>query len=135
MSNHDVTSAENAATVASQMEAAQTALGVSNQDLCTALGFEREIALTLIQAGSMKMPLTKIPALAAALALDPRELLKIALQETSPELLVVINAVFNPMNLSATEVNLINHLRELCGDRNGAPIVFDGKTVIAMVAA
>jgi hypothetical protein len=57
-----------------QMETRQALLGLSNQDLCTALGFERQIALTLIQAGTMRMPLNKVPALAAVLELDPVEL-------------------------------------------------------------
>ena len=116
-----------------QMEAQQVLLGLSNEDLCTALGFERQIALTLIQAGSMKMPLNKIPALAAVLELDPVELLKTALSETSPDLLRVIEEVFDTMRLTATEMNLIRHLRELSGDRQGAPIVLGGKGVIALV--
>ncbi len=65
------------------MEARQTALGLSDHDLCVAVGLEREIALTLIKQGSMKFPLIKIPALAVALDLDPAELLKLALIEQS----------------------------------------------------
>jgi hypothetical protein len=39
------------------------------------------------------------------------------------------------MRLTATEVNLINHLRKLSGDLPSTPIVFDGQRVIALVAA
>lgn len=83
----------------------------------------------------MKLPIDKVPAFAQALDLDPAELVRAALRESSPELSQVIEDVFNPMNLSATEVNLIKHLRKLCGDSPGSPIVFHGKGVIALVAA
>ena len=117
------------------MQAGQALLGLSDQDLCTAIGFERTIALTLIKAGTMRMPLTKIPALALVLELDAVDLLKTVLQETAPDLLQIITDVFNPLHLSATEVNLIRHLRELSGDRQGTPVVISGKGVIALVAA
>ena len=116
------------------MEARQAALGLTNHDICLAIGLEREVALELIKTGSMKFPLTKIPALAAVLALDPAELLKLALSEQSPDLLQVIEEAFNPMRLTATETNLIRHLRELAGNAVGAPIVFPGNGIIALVA-
>ena len=122
------------ATLISQLEAAQATLGLTDQQLCDALGFERPVVLTLIKAGSMKMPLNKIPALARVLKLDAAELMRVALSESAPDLLQVIEEVFNPLNLSAAEVNLITHLRKLSGDQSGAPIVFEGKGVIALVA-
>ncbi|MDO8388529.1 MAG: hypothetical protein Q7T13_19310 [Polaromonas sp.] len=121
-------------TLVGQIEAQQAALGLSDHDLCLAVGFEREIVLTLIKAGSMKLPLSKVPALATALGLDPAELLKVALGESDPALSQIIEDVYNPMHLTSTEVNLIKHLRELSGDRPSAPIVFEGKGVIALVA-
>ncbi len=83
----------------------------------------------------MKIPLTRIPALATALELDAVELFKVALHESDPALAQVIEEVFNPMNLSSTELNLITHLRELSVNKPCAPMVFSGKTVIALVAA
>ena len=85
------------------MEARQAALELSDHDLCAAVGLEREIALGLIKAGSMRMPLTKIPTLAAALELDPAELLKLALSEQSPDLLQVIEEAYNPLRLPLSE--------------------------------
>jgi len=120
-------------TVAGQLRARQAALGLSDQELSEAVGFERGIILTLIQQGNMKLPLTKVLAFAAALQLDPVELTRAVLQESDPALGRVIDEVFNPLRLTATEVNLIKHLRELSGDRPGAPIVFQGKAIIALV--
>jgi hypothetical protein len=116
------------------VKARQAVLELSDHDLCVAVGLERAIALGLIKSGSMRMPLTKIPALATALALDPAELLKLALSEQSPDLLQVIEEAFNPMCLTATETNLIRHLRELAGNAVSAPIVFPGNGIIALVA-
>ena len=132
MSHHP---SSNPVSVIAQLEAQQAALGLSNQELSAAVGFERQTALSLIQQGTMKLPLNKVPAFAAALELDPADLLRAAIRESDPTLGKLIEEVFNPLRLTATEMNLIKHVRELCGDRQGAPIVFDGKTVIALVAA
>jgi hypothetical protein len=51
-----------------RIEERQVALGLSGQELCAAVGFDREIVLTLIRTGSMKLPLTKVPAFAEALS-------------------------------------------------------------------
>lgn len=74
-------------------------------------------------------------ALAEVLSLDPGLLLKTAMEETSPELLAVIESVFNPMSLTTTETNLIKHLRKLAGDQPCSPLVFEGKAIIALVTA
>lgn len=122
-------------TLTSLIEARQTDLELSDQDLCTALGFERSIALTLIKAGSMRFPINKLPALAAALDLDLAELFTVAMNESSPDLLKVIKEAFNPLHMTATEVALIKHLRELSGNQPCGPIVFPGHKIIALVAA
>ena len=123
------------ATLIAQLEVAQATQALTDQQLCDALGFERQIALALIKAGTMKMPLAKIPALARVLKLDAAELMRVALSESDPALSAAIEEVFDPMRLSATEVNLIKHLRKLSGDQAGKPVVFDGKGIIALVAA
>ncbi len=121
-------------TLIAQLEAAQAAQGLTDQELCELLGFERGIVLTLIKAGSMHFPLTKIPVLAKALHLNPVDLMRAALHESSPELSEAIAQVFDPLHLSAAEQNLIKHVRELSGGQTGAPIVFEGRGVIALVA-
>lgn len=123
------------ATLVEQIEAQQAALALSDQELCEAVGFERTIIMSLIKQGTMRLPLTKVPALAAALEIDPAELFRSALRESDPALSQVIEQVFNPLHLTATEVNLIQHLRELYGDQKVSPLVFGGKGVIALVAA
>jgi hypothetical protein len=117
------------------METRQAALCLSDHDLSASVGLEREITLKLIKAGTLKFPLARIPALAASLQLDAAELLKIALRESDPELAKLIEETFNPLHLSATEVDLIKHQRTLCGDAVGAPIALQVEDVIALAAA
>ncbi len=127
--------APESASLTDLIEARQEALRLSDQELCSAVGFERSITLTLIKAGTMKFPINKVPALAAVLGVDPADLLKTALTDASPDLLSTIEAVFNPLHLSATEAKLIEHLRELSGDREGDPVVIPGHGIIALIAA
>ena len=117
------------------IEARQAELGLTDKELCDALGFERDIVFTLIKQGTMKLPINKLPALANALLLDAATLLRTALPELSPGLLAMIEGVNNPLSLSTPEVNLIQHLRKLSGDRVGVPIVFEGNAIIALVTA
>lgn len=84
--------------------ARQATLGITDSDLCQAVGFDREVILTLIKAGSMQLPLTKIPAFAEALRLDAGQLLREALEGTVPDLLKVIETVFNPLPATASTV-------------------------------
>ena len=122
-------------TLVAQIEARQAELGITDKQVCDALGFEKSIVFTMIKLGNVKLPLTRVPALAEVLSLDPGQLLKTAMRETAPELLAVIESVFNPMSLTKTETNLIKHLRKLAGDQPCSPIVFEGKAIIALVTA
>ena len=117
------------------METRQAALCLSDHDLGAALGFEREVVVSLIKAGSMRFPLNKVPALAAVLRLDAAELLKIALRESDPTLVKLISETFDPLHLTATEVDMIKHQRSLSGSAVGAPIALQGNDVIALAAA
>jgi len=111
----------------------QAEIGLTDQQLGAALGYNRVIIVTLLMQGSMRFPLNKIAALATALAVDPADLMRVALAELSPKLMPVIEQAFNPLQLTQPEKNLIRHLRKLAGDQQLAPIVFDGRDVVALV--
>jgi hypothetical protein len=129
------TAASTSTTLVAQIEERQAVLGITDHQLCEALGFDRTGVLALIKLGTMRMPLPKIPVLVVALGLDPAELLRLALTESSPELLELIEGVFGPLQLTTTERSLIKHLRKIAGDRPASPIVLDGKSIIALVTA
>jgi hypothetical protein len=48
-------------TLAALIEARQGELSLTNKQLSDALGYDREIVLTLILQGSMRLPLNKVP--------------------------------------------------------------------------
>jgi hypothetical protein len=122
-------------TVAELIQARQTELGLSDSELSAQIGFDRTIVITMIKSGTMRLPITKVPALAAALALDAKDVLRQVMAETDPALWTLIQEVLNPIALSTSEVNLVKHLRRLAGDADAVPIVFEGRGVIALVAA
>ena len=113
---------------------AQAELALSDRQLATALGYGTVTPVEQIKKGAMRLPITKVTALAAALQLPPLMVLRAAYNDTDPGALHVIEDVFNPLRLSATEVNLIGNLRKRYGNRDFAPIVFDGQGIIALVA-
>ncbi|NNU43578.1 hypothetical protein [Ramlibacter montanisoli] len=113
----------------------QAALKLTDKELAEALGYSNERLIAMIKAGTMNLPVNKVPALAKALQLDSFELLRTVLSETAPELWNAIESIAVPLGaLHPTEVNLLRHLRVLRAGREASPIVFDGKGVIALIA-
>jgi hypothetical protein len=129
------TSPIHSTTLLACIESRQTELNITDAELGNALGFEKPNVITLIKTGVMRMPLSKVPALAQALNLPASELLETLMRDTMPEVFEVIQQVYQPMVLTDTESRLIKHLRGLTGDRSCSPLVIDGASVVALVAA
>lgn len=111
----------------------QARLDLTDHDIATAIGFERGITMSLIKTGSIKFPLTKIPALAEVLEMDAAMLLVIAMRETSPDLMDLIDEVWGPRDLTPEEGRLVQVCRKLADGRKVGPIVFMSP-VVALVA-
>lgn len=94
-----------------RIEERQAALSPSDQVLCAAVGFDREVVWTMIRTGYMKMPLTRVAAFAQALSMDVSELFKAVMLGTSPELAALIETVYNPMHLTPREKHLIERTK------------------------
>lgn len=114
--------------------AGQESLGYTDLELANALGYEKGVVVQLMKQGSMRLPINKVHALASALELEPADVLRLSLAEHSPEMLAVIENAFNPLKLTQAERGLVMHLRDLAGDRNVQPMVFQGG-VVALVTA
>jgi hypothetical protein len=81
------------------------------------------------------VPVKVVTGLATALKVDSFHLLRLVLSESSPALWKAIEEVVAPLGeLTATEVNLLRHLRRLGRDRQMRSVVFDGRDVVALVA-
>ena len=115
------------------LNASQTSLGKGDGQIAAELGLASPGVYTLIRQSKMTLPAEYLPQLAAALEIDADELLHAYLSEYLPELLQVIDKVTNPLRLTPTERRLVEHCRQLSQGRDAAPVVFDGKSVIALV--
>jgi hypothetical protein len=114
------------------IECAQRALELDDEALATALEL-KVTTFKCIKAGTLRLPWGKLIQLAEALEIDPALLLEMQLRTTSPELLDVIEQVWAPLNLSAREKNLIRECRRMVGGQSAAPLIFDGRGVIALI--
>ena len=123
------------ATITAIIMMRQAELGISDEELCKAVDIEKVKIWQMIKEGQLRVPLNRIRQLADALGLVPFDLLRLSLKETHPDLLKTIDDARCQMQLTDTEKNLIMHLRGLCGDAQVAPVVFDGRTVVALVTA
>jgi hypothetical protein len=121
--------------IADLVDRHQAALELTDLQLANAIGYDRGLVVLMIKNRSMRLPINKVPALAKALQLDPVIVLRVALTEQSPELLVTLEEIFDPLRLTSAETNLIGHVRRLAAGRECAPIVFEGTGVIALFAA
>ncbi|MEO8599385.1 MAG: hypothetical protein ABI656_06095 [bacterium] len=125
------TTAEN--TLLSIIERRQSQLGVSDAQLSEALGYTNAAIIPMIKNGMLRLPVKKVSQLAAALDLKAPEVLRTYLKDTDPSLLEALEEIISFDVTSPTEYRLIEKVRELANGQNAAPIVFDGKSVIALV--
>lgn len=114
------------------IERAQEALELDDDALASALELKAS-TFKFIKAGTLRLPWGKLIALAEALEIEPALLLEVQLRTTNPELLEVIEQVWAPLNLSPREKNLIRECRRLVGGQSAAPLVLDGRGVIALI--
>ncbi|RVT82458.1 helix-turn-helix domain-containing protein [Inhella crocodyli] len=90
--------------------------GLTNAEIARALGLPRPNVVAMILRGRMKLPLTRLPALARVLEVDPVWLLRVTLDEYTPALWQVIEVVVGAdALLSARERALIEFVRTHAG--------------------
>lgn len=109
------------------IETHQLELGIADSELALALGFAHEGVFKMIKQGRMKLPVNKVGHLAAALSLEPAEVLRLVMDDSAPGLLDIIKACLNPLDLTESETRLIKHCRKLANGRSVGPMVIDGK--------
>lgn len=112
-----------------------TELQITDEALGVLLGYQKPSVIALMRTGQMRMPLQKVQPLAQALDLPAREILEALMQESMPEALAVMRAVYDPMVLAPAEINLIKYLRRDAQGEPYTPIIMSGKSVIALVTS
>jgi len=122
-----------ATTINDMITQQQAVLGLSDEAITDALGYEHPGVLQKIKAGLMRLPMNKAAALARALAMEPGDVMHLLLTETAPEMLHAIEECMGPLSLSPGEKRLLMALRKSANGRETAPIFFEGAPIVAVI--
>ncbi|WP_370163082.1 hypothetical protein [Limimaricola soesokkakensis] len=88
-------------TVAEYLEAAIRVSGKTQREIAIATGYTKPNVISMMKTGQTKVPIEKIPALAAATGVEVAPFLRLALQEYMPETWKVISANIDDFKVSA----------------------------------
>jgi hypothetical protein len=135
MSELDAFAVEAPKSIAEQIERSQAYLEWSDDDLAEEIGYPSGRVIAMIKTGAVRLPLSKVHALATALELEPGRLMRMALNDTDPELLPSIERCMGPLTLTHAEVKLINILRERAQGKDMATMMLDPKSMVAVIVA
>ncbi|MCE8526988.1 helix-turn-helix transcriptional regulator [Ruegeria pomeroyi] len=78
--------------VASHLEMAIKLSGKTQREIANEAGYSNSNIISMMKNGITKIPVEKIPALAAATGVEPAPFIRLALQEYMPETWKVIHA-------------------------------------------
>jgi transcriptional regulator with XRE-family HTH domain len=78
----------------------------TQREIAQAAGFAHPNALSMMKTGETKVPISRIPALAAALDVDTKRFLQIAMREYHPEIWMTLDE-FMSSNLSPMEEDIL----------------------------
>jgi transcriptional regulator with XRE-family HTH domain len=95
--------------IAKQIDVVKS-MGKTQRDIAEAVGYDKPGMINMFKAGTAKVPLDKVPALAKALHIDPAFLMRLAMAQYWPDYADAIAAVFGTV-LSANEVKIIEKIR------------------------
>ena len=90
-------------------------LNIGTKDLAALVGYPVPSVVSMIKAGSMKLPLDKVPAMAAALQVDAIYLARLVDSESGGRVLPVLEAILHRRAITEHECWLLDQLRELSG--------------------
>lgn len=113
----------------------QEQLHKTDEQVAKEVGFAQTNIYAMIKQGTLKMPIDKVEALAKAIDCAPSDLLRLVLRDTMPDVLAAIEKIWTTLELTANETKLIESYRYLAKGRDVVPLVMDGQSIIALVAA
>jgi transcriptional regulator with XRE-family HTH domain len=102
---------ENKMTVGELIAVHTELVGITNIDLAAKLGYKSPNVISMLKAGTMKLPVNKIAALASALRIDPLHLAKQVCNENGFQLDGVLDALTKRVAITHNEEKLILALR------------------------
>jgi len=87
-------------TVADYLAAQIEICGKSQKTIAEEVGFPRANILTMMKHGTTRIPIHRVPALARSLGVDPAKMMRLVLEEYSPEILEAIEDALGPIQIS-----------------------------------
>ncbi len=89
----------------------------SQAEIAEEAGFVNQNMITMIKKGATKLPLDRVPALAAALDCDPALLLRLALEQSAGSTATAaIYEIIGQSPVSRNEMTWVREIREASGD-------------------
>lgn len=104
----------------------------SDRELAIECGFDHPSLVTMLKAGTSKVPLNRIDSLARALDVNPAYLFRVVMREYMPDVLEAFESLTRSTPLSTNELDLIQSFRRVTGDRDAKAIMIDRAAVIAI---
>lgn len=120
-----------AKTVSQLITISQERLGLSDDQLAAALGYESGNLVACIKKGLMRLPAGRVPELAQALELAPGHLMRMVLKELDPTTLAAIETCLGPLHLTPGEAQLITTLRKESKGKCITPILRKADSLVA----
>jgi transcriptional regulator with XRE-family HTH domain len=102
----------------------------SQSEICEDIGLDKPNIITMFKQGKTKVPVTRVPALARALNIDPVYLLSLVMSEYTPETWQVIQDVVGGNLISQKEMSILKLIREASEGRDVAPENSDEKQAL-----
>lgn len=113
----------------------QGVLGVTDEKIAEALGYEDERTVAMIKSGRLRLPLSKVKAFANVLELDPGQVLAELLRTTDPAILDAIESCLGPLYVTPDELRVIGELRRAADGRVLSPMILERDSVVALLVA
>ncbi|ART59530.1 hypothetical protein CBP36_12410 [Acidovorax carolinensis] len=114
----------------------QSALGLSDSTIATALGYGNPKVVQLIKDGAMRLPLNRAQQFADVLQLPPGDVMRQMLREIDPSVLEAVEICMAPsMVLTEPEQQLIHAMRKAAPGRETRPIMVDRDAFVALIVA
>lgn len=103
----------------------------SQREIAAEAGFENPNVLTMFKQGLTKIPLRRVGALARALDIDPAHLLRLVMNEYTPDTWAAVEDIFGGAMLTKNERELIACYRRISKDTDSSAVIFGG--VVALM--
>lgn len=91
------------------------AIGKTQRQIASEAGFDNPNVVSMMRNGVTKVPMLRVPALAASLGVQADDLLRRCFEEYEPELWRVLQATMPGVGLSNDEVELVATIKRALG--------------------